>query len=51
MEKEWEGGDCVYNLVVMIRLRAKIGVTKNGRVKMARLGTPAMRNDRACSWL
>lgn len=34
-----EGRDWIYDLVVVIRLKTKAGVLKNGRLKMAMLGT------------
>lgn len=34
-----EGRDWMYDLVVVIRLETKAGVLKNGRLKMAMLGT------------
>lgn len=45
------GRDWMYSLLVVIRLRTKVGIIKNGRVKIARLGTLEVRNERACSWV
>lgn len=36
----------MYSLLVVIRLRTKVGIIKNGRVKIARLGTLEVRNER-----
>lgn len=45
------GRDWMYSLLVVIRLRTKVGIIKNGRVKIARLETLEVRNERTCSWV
>lgn len=48
--KKEEGRDWMYDLVVVIRLKTKAVILKNGGLKMAMLGT-GMKTERACSWM